>query len=91
MWRLTARELSMAHIHLPYGAFSIQFLIFCWILVAVLVTTALLLARRQIINAERLSITAMVAAASFAIFHVDVPFVSGDLAHYNAHAGRVRQ
>jgi cobalt/nickel transport system permease protein len=81
----------MAHIHLPDGGFSIQFLIFCWILVAVLVTTALLLACRQIITAERLSITAMVAAASFAIFQENVPFVSGDLANYNAHAERVRQ
>jgi len=91
MWRRTARELSMAHIYLPDGAFSIQSLIFCWILVAVLVTTAILLARRQIINAERLSITVMVAAASFAIFQVNVPFVSGVLANYNAHAERVRQ
>jgi hypothetical protein len=53
VWRRTARELSMAHIHLPDGAFSVQFLIFWWILAAVLITTALLLARRQTITAER--------------------------------------
>ncbi len=86
----------MAHIQLPDGAFSIQFLIFRWILVAVLITTALtaavlLLARRQTITAERLSITAMVTAASFAIFPVNGPFASRDLADYNAHTERVRQ
>jgi hypothetical protein len=85
----------MAHIHSPDGAFSIQFLIFWWILVAVLITTALttavlLLARRQTITAERLSISAMVAA-SFAIFRANVPFASRDLANYNAHTERVRQ
>jgi hypothetical protein len=84
----------MAHIQLPDGAFSIQFLIFCWILVAVLITTALttarLFARRQTITVERLSITAMVAAL-FAIFRANVPFASRDLANYNAHTERVRQ
>jgi len=39
VWRRTARELSMASIHLPDGAFSILFLIFWWILAAVLITT----------------------------------------------------
>ncbi|MGD0171958.1 MAG: energy-coupling factor ABC transporter permease [Halobacteriota archaeon] len=81
----------MALIHLPDGAFSIQFLIFWWILAAVLITTALLLARRQTITAERLSITAMVTAASFAVFPVSGPFASRDLADYNAHTEGVRQ
>ena len=76
----TARELPMARIHLPDEAFSIQFLILWWILVTVLVTTALLLARRQTIAAERLNIAVMLAAASFAIFQVNGPFASGDLA-----------
>ena len=90
MWRRTARELSVAHIHLPDGAFSIQWLILWWILAVVLITTALILARRQTITAQRLSVTAVVAAASFAIFQVNVPFAGGDLANYNAHT-RVKQ
>ena len=80
----------MAHIHLPDGAFSIQWLILWWILAVVLITTALILARRQTITAQRLSVTAVVAAASFAIFQVNVPFAGGDLANYNAHT-RVKQ
>jgi cobalt/nickel transport system permease protein len=90
VWRRTARELSVAHIHLPDGAFSIQWLILWWILAVVLITTALILARRQTITAQRLSVTAVVAAASFAIFQVNVPFAGGDLANYNAHT-RVKQ
>jgi cobalt/nickel transport system permease protein len=87
----TVRELSMAHIHSLDRAFSIQFLIFWWILAAVLVTTARLFARRQTITVERFSITAMVAAALFAIFQVNVPFAGGDLANNDAHTERVRQ
>ena len=70
----------MVLIHSPDGGFSIQCLIFWWILVAVLVTTAILFERRSTITAERLSITAVVAAPSFAIFHVNVPLDVGDLA-----------
>ncbi len=81
----------MARIHLPDGAFSIQFLILWWILAAVLVTTAFLLARRQTIAAERLNIAVMLAAASFAIFQINLPFAGGALADYNIHTKRVRQ
>ncbi|HYC20860.1 MAG TPA: energy-coupling factor ABC transporter permease [Candidatus Bathyarchaeia archaeon] len=77
----------MAPIHLPDGAFSIQWLTFCWILAAALIMATFLLARRQII-AERLSIMATLAAASFAIFQVNAPFASGDLANYEARAER---
>jgi len=52
---------------------------------------AIIVARRQIVTAQRLTIAAMVAAASFAIFQVNVPFAGGDLADYNAYSERVRQ
>jgi len=45
----------------------------------------IIVARRQIVTAQRLTIAAMVAAASFAIFQVNVPFAGGDLADYNAY------
>ena len=81
----------MAHIHLPDGAFSVQFLIFWWILAAVLITTALLLARRADHHRRAVGITVMVAAASFAIFQVNLPFAGGDLADCSAHTERVIQ
>jgi len=87
----TAQELPMAHIHLPDGVFSIQWILFWWLLAATLNTMPIIVARRQIVTAQRLTIAAMVAAASFAIFQVNVPFAGGDLADYNAYSERVRQ
>ena len=71
----------MAHIHLPNGVFSIQWIIFWWVLAVVLISIALIIAR-QTITTQRLATAAMVAAASFAIFQINLPFASGDLADY---------
>jgi|GEM_PF-3953324 len=88
MWRHAVQELSMAHIHLQDGDFSIQWLIFS--LVAAPITTALRLRCQQAIIAVRLSTTTIITA-SFAIFQVNVPFAGGDLADCSAHTERVRQ
>jgi cobalt/nickel transport system permease protein len=72
-----AQELSMAHIHLPDGVFSIQWVIFWWVLAIALITIVLIIARRQTITTQRLATAAMVAAASFAIFQINLPFAGG--------------
>jgi cobalt/nickel transport system permease protein len=77
MWRHTAQELSMAHIHLPDGVFSIQWILFWWLLAAALITITIIIARRQTVTAQRLTTAAMVAAASFAIFQINLPFAGG--------------
>jgi len=67
----------MAHIHLPDGVFSIQWVIFWWGLAVALLAIVLFIARRQTITVQRLTIAAMVAAASFAIFQINIPYAGG--------------
>ena len=86
----TARELSMAHIHLPDGAFSIQWLIFWWVLAAAPITTAFILAPADD-HRTATQYHGDGGSTSFAIFQVNAPFAGGDLADYNAHTERVRQ
>jgi hypothetical protein len=52
------------------------------------VTIALVVSRRQTITVQRLATAAIVAAESFAIFQLNLPFAGGDLADYNAHTKR---
>lgn len=87
----TAQELPMAHIHLPDGVFSIQWILFWWLLAVALITMPIIIARRRTVTAQRLTIAAMVAPASFAIFQTNLPFAGGDLADYKAHTKRARQ
>ncbi len=67
----------MAHIHLPDGVFSLQWVIFWWALALAVLAIALLVARRQTIATQRIVTAALLAAASFAIFQVNIPFAGG--------------
>ena len=67
----------MAHIHLPDGVFWLQWVIVWWALALIVLAIALLIARRQTIATQRIATAAMLAAASFAIFQVNIPFAGG--------------
>jgi len=67
----------MAHIHLPDGVFSLQWVIVWWALALIVLAVALLVARRQTFTTQRLTAAALLAAISFAIFQVNIPFAGG--------------
>jgi cobalt/nickel transport system permease protein len=67
----------MAHIHLPDGVFSLQWVIIWWALALTVLAIALLVARRQTFTTQRLTAAALLAAVSFAIFQVNIPFAGG--------------
>ena len=67
----------MAHIHLPDGVFSLQWVIVWWALALIVLAIALLVSRRQTIATQRIVTAALLAAASFAIFQVNIPFAGG--------------
>ena len=67
----------MAHIHLPDGVFPIQWVLFWWLLAIVSLFAALVATRRHAIALSRLAVAGMLAAASFAIFQINVPYAGG--------------
>src|SRR5665647_1406668 len=67
----------MAHIHLPDGVFSLQWVIVWWALALIVLAIALLVTRRQTIATQRIVTAALLAATSFAIFQVNIPFAGG--------------
>jgi cobalt/nickel transport system permease protein len=67
----------MAHIHLPDGVFSLQWVIVWWALALIVLAIALLVTRRQTVATQRIVTAALLAAASFAIFQVNIPFAGG--------------
>ena len=68
----------MAHIHLPDGAFSIQWVII-WFAVAALVIGAVIIRyRRSYTNdVSKLSIASVLTALTFAIFQIEIPLFGG--------------
>src|SRR5665811_1660536 len=67
----------MAHIHLPDGVFSLQWVIIWWALALAVLAIALLVARRRTFTTQRLTTAALLAAVSFAISQVNIPFAGG--------------
>jgi cobalt/nickel transport system permease protein len=67
----------MAHIHLPDGVLSIQWVLFWWLLALALLVVALVATRRRTIAIQRLAIAGMLAAVSFAVFQINIPFAGG--------------
>jgi cobalt/nickel transport system permease protein len=67
----------MAHIHLPDGVLPIQWVVFWWLLALALLLVALIATRRRTIPLPRLAIAGMLAAVSFAVFQIDIPFAGG--------------
>ncbi|MCZ7380100.1 MAG: energy-coupling factor ABC transporter permease [Candidatus Methanoperedens sp.] len=68
----------MAHIHLPDGAFSIQWIITWWILaIAILGLCLYWLKKVKKIDNRTITLAAMLTAASFAIFQVNIPLFGG--------------
>ncbi len=68
----------MAHIHLPDGAFPIQWIITWWILaIAILGLCLYWLKKVKKIDNRTITLAAMLTAASFAIFQVNIPLFGG--------------
>jgi cobalt/nickel transport system permease protein len=67
----------MAHIHLPDGVFSLQWVIIWWAFALIVIGIALLIARRRTLTPQQLTTAALLAAASFAIFQINLPFAGG--------------
>jgi cobalt/nickel transport system permease protein len=68
----------MAHIHLPDGAFSIQWIITWWILaIVILGLCQYWLKKVKKIDNKTITLAAMLTAASFAIFQVNIPLFGG--------------
>ncbi|MCE8422444.1 MAG: energy-coupling factor ABC transporter permease [Candidatus Methanoperedens sp.] len=68
----------MAHIHLPDGAFSIQWIITWWILAVIILGLCLYwLKKVKKIDNKTITLAAMLTAASFAIFQVNIPLFGG--------------
>lgn len=67
----------MAHIHLPDGVFPIQWVLFWWLLALTLLFAALVATRRHAIALQRLAVAGMLAAVSFAIFQINIPYAGG--------------
>ena len=68
----------MAHIHLPDGAFSIQWIITWWIIAVLILGLCLYwLKKVKKIDNRTTTLAAMLTAASFAIFQVNIPLFGG--------------
>jgi len=68
----------MAHIHLEDGAFTLQWISTWWIFAVVLIGICLYWMRRgKGIDSKTITIAAMCATASFAIFQVNIPLFGG--------------
>ena len=68
----------MAHIHLPDGTFSIKWVITWWIIAIIIVGLCLYwLKKVQKIDNRKITMAAMLTAASFAIFQVNIPLFGG--------------
>jgi cobalt/nickel transport system permease protein len=68
----------MAHIHLPDGAFSVQWIVTWWILSLIILGLCLYwLKKIKKIDNRTITLAAMLTAASFAIFQVNIPLFGG--------------
>lgn len=56
---------------------SDQWVLFWWLLALALLVVALVSTRRHAIAIQRLSIAGMLAAISFAVFQINIPFAGG--------------
>lgn len=68
----------MAHIHLPDGAFSLKWVVIWWILAIIILGICLYwLKKVKKIDNKTITLAAMLTAASFAIFQVNIPLMGG--------------
>jgi cobalt/nickel transport system permease protein len=68
----------MAHIHLPDGTFSIKWIIIWWIIAFIILGLCLYwLKKVKKIDNKKITMAAMLTAASFAIFQVSIPLFGG--------------
>jgi cobalt/nickel transport system permease protein len=68
----------LAHIHLPDGAFTIEWVAVWWaILLLVLITVLFRMRRKDTSNLSGIAITAMITAVSFATFQISLPLLGG--------------
>ncbi|MFW6384225.1 MAG: energy-coupling factor ABC transporter permease [Halodesulfurarchaeum sp.] len=67
----------MAHIHLPEGALPLWAVLVWSVLAAAVLATAVYALRRDGLEARHVALGGMVAAASFAVFQVNIPVLGG--------------
>ncbi|MCX9083681.1 MAG: energy-coupling factor ABC transporter permease [Candidatus Methanoperedens sp.] len=68
----------MAHIHLPDGTFSIQWVITWWIIAFMILAFCLYwLKKVKKIDNKKITMASMLTAASFAIFQINIPLFGG--------------
>jgi cobalt/nickel transport system permease protein len=71
-------SLSMAHIHLPDGTFSIKWIITWWIIAIIIAGLCLYwLKKVKKIDNRKITMAAMLTASSFAIFQINIPIFGG--------------
>jgi len=68
----------MAHVHLPDGAFSIKWIIIWWTIAIIIIGFCLYwLKNVKKIDNKKITMAAMLTAASFAIFQISIPLFGG--------------
>lgn len=67
----------MVHIHLEEGAFPLPWALFWWGCTLLVLGIVLFLLRRKQYRTEQLTVTAFLAAVSFAAFQVEIPILGG--------------
>jgi cobalt/nickel transport system permease protein len=68
----------MAHVHLPDGTFSIKWIITWWIIAIIILGLCLYwLKKVKKIDNKKITMAAMLTAASFAIFQISIPLFGG--------------
>lgn len=67
----------MAHIHLPDGSFTLLWVLVWWICALTLIGAAIRLAKKGGLDGRKITVSAFVTAAAFAVFLVEVPLFGG--------------
>lgn len=67
----------MAHIHLPDGSFTLFWVLVWWTCALALIAAAIRLSREGGVESRKVTVAAIVTAAAFAAFLVEVPLFGG--------------
>lgn len=68
----------MAHIHLPDGALSLEWLVIWWAVYIIAISAILYdLRKNAVLDPLRISAAAMATAVSFAVFQINIPLLGG--------------
>jgi cobalt/nickel transport system permease protein len=71
------RQVSVAHIHLPDGSFTLSWVLFWWLCALAILGAALLRARLRKYGSREIAVAAFMTVAAFAAFLVEIPLFGG--------------